>query len=159
MTKYRLLTIDELKELEKEFINYLILNGLTADDWEKIKNEAPDKAQNFIEQFSDLVFERIITKVEYLEQRTPKELKTFQCLKDKIVLVGMYAEADSEADFTNAEYIRTAAVNPPDSLKVYTTEKTYTQDREKEIFDLVQSGCLISDGRLFKALCLSLPGK
>ena len=32
MPKYRLLTQDELNELEQEFINYLVVNGITAED-------------------------------------------------------------------------------------------------------------------------------
>lgn len=48
MAKYRLLTHEELIELEKEFIDFLILNSIVASDWMKIKNEEPEKATRFI---------------------------------------------------------------------------------------------------------------
>ena len=51
--KYRELTTLELKELEKEFIDYLIVNGITADDWVKIKEEQQEKAEDIITLFSD----------------------------------------------------------------------------------------------------------
>jgi hypothetical protein len=31
-------------------------------------------------------------------------------------------------------------------------EKKYKENREKEIFGMVEQGCLISDGKLFKAI-------
>ena len=43
MPKYRLLTQDELNELEHEFINYLVLNGITAEDWEDIKKSKQER--------------------------------------------------------------------------------------------------------------------
>ena len=38
-------------------------------------------------------------------------------------------------------------------LQIYTAEKVYNGDREKELFQMMESGCLISkDGYLFKTL-------
>ena len=38
-------------------------------------------------------------------------------------------------------------------LKIYTAEKAYNGNREKELFQMMESGCLISkDGHLFKTL-------
>ena len=54
MPKYRLLTLEELQELEKEFVEYLVLNGITADDWEKIKKENPSSARHIIELLNTL---------------------------------------------------------------------------------------------------------
>jgi hypothetical protein len=156
MPKYRYLSLEELQELEKEFVEYLVLNGITADDWEKLKAEDPEKADKVIELFSDVVFESILRKVEYLEYRTPHEVRTFQCLPDRLVVVGMKAENDPEIDFTDSGFIQSAMENPPSSLRVYTTEKHYEKPRELALFEMTEAGCIISDGRLFKTLCLSL---
>lgn len=56
MAKYRLLTHEELIELEKEFIDFLILNSIVASDWMKIKNEEPEKATRFIHLFLVTLF-------------------------------------------------------------------------------------------------------
>lgn len=157
MPKYRLLTREELIELEKDFVQYLVVNGITADDWEKLKVEDNEAAQNIVDLFSDVVFETIFRKVQYLELRTEKELISYQCLNEKLVIVGMKAPADSEADFTKPDYIQQAVHNPPEGLKVFTTEKNYTEQREIHLFHLTESGAVISDGKLFKALCLALP--
>ena len=34
--KYRRLTNEELAELEKEFVRFLVSNTVTSEDWEKI---------------------------------------------------------------------------------------------------------------------------
>ncbi len=157
MPKYRLLTLDELTELEKEFVEYLVLNGITADDWVKIKENDKEDAERLIELFSDVVFEGILRKVNYLEYRAENFVHAFQCLQDKLVLVAMESE-DEEAsiNFLDSAFIQDATVNPPDKLIVRTTSKPYSKARELELFDMIQAGCTISDGGLFKALCLKL---
>ena len=157
MPKYRSLTTEELKGLEKEFIDFLVLNGITGEDWVKLKEQHLAKAEKIIDQFSDVVFEGIFRKVKYLEYRGKKILKTFQCLPDKLVMVVMEADEASDANFTDPAFIQKATTQPPKDLRVYIAEKKYTKSREEELFDLTESGCEVSDGKLFKALCLALP--
>ncbi|HHH49470.1 MAG TPA: hypothetical protein ENK52_00660 [Saprospiraceae bacterium] len=83
-------------------------------------------------------------------------IHTFQCLEEKIILVGMQADENSSADFLDQSYIQTALANPPDDIRVYTTEKKYNKERSRELFDMISNGCVISDGKLFKTLCLVL---
>lgn len=153
MVKYRLLTIEELEALEKEFINYLVINGITADEWVKIKEQSPEKATTTIELFSDVVFEGIMRKTQFLQRRTKQELQTFHCLADKIILMGMKS-ADKSADFTQEDYIREAVSNPPKNIEVYTVEKSYNKARELEVFEMTMQGCQITDGSVFKTIAL-----
>jgi len=157
MPKYRSLTTEELQGLEKEFVNYLVVNGIPGDDWVKMKEQNLAKAEKIIDLFSDVVFEGILRKVKFLEFRGKTILKCFQCLEKKMVLVVMEAEKNSQADFTDPIFIAKASTSPPEDLHIYTTDKVYSDNREKEIFELIESGCTISDGKLFKALCLALP--
>ena len=146
--KYRKLSQNELKEFEKEFINFLVVNSITADEWVEIKANQKDKAEGIIDKFSDVIFESILRKANYLEFVSPKSIKCFQCLADEIVLVGVDAPKESNLDFTkqiNSNF---------DNLEVYTSTKKYKKQRELEIFDLIKAGAQISDGELFKKLCL-----
>ena len=68
MAKYRLLTAEELELFEKEFIDYLVVNGITADDWEKIKSEDQFKAEQIMALFSDVVFEKIMRQTQFLNK-------------------------------------------------------------------------------------------
>ena len=157
MPIYRLLSREELLELEKEFVEYLVLNGIAADDWEKMKINDHEGAERIIELFSDVVFEGILRKVQYLEYRAEDFVHTFQCLDDKLVLVAMECEGgEDEVNFMDSEFIQQAAVRPPENLIVNTNSKPYSKTRELELFDMISAGCTISDGSLFKTLCLIL---
>ncbi len=153
--KYRLLTLPELEELEKEFVDYLVVNGITVDDWVKMKAEEVEKADQIIELFSDVVFEGVMRKVKFLDVVTPKSIKTFQCLSDQMVLVGLDTSEHSSIDFTT-QPLAAVQEHAAEQLSVYTSEKTYSKDRELELFYMTQHGATISDGTYFKALCLLL---
>jgi hypothetical protein len=55
--KYKRLTTEELKHLEKEFVNFLASAQITGSDWEKMKANEIEKAEELLDVFSDLVFE------------------------------------------------------------------------------------------------------
>ncbi len=156
MPKYRLLNKTELQELEKEFVEYLVLNGITAEDWEKAKSEDISRAEKVIDLFSDVVFETILRKINYLEYRDKNSLQVFQCLPEKLVVVSMESSESEKVDFTDPAFIQSASINPPRSLKVFTTDRVYKRDREAELFEMLQTGCVIADDKLFKTLCLAL---
>ncbi len=156
MPTYRLLTLQELKELEKEFIDFLVLNGIPAHDWQRIQKEDKTTVDEMIELFSDVVFESIMRKTQFLESRGTHHLHTFQCLSDHIVLVAMEAEPSEETDFTNPDFVSSAMLTPPNGVKIFTTSKAYSKRREIELFEMLEKGCVIADDRLFKTLCLAL---
>jgi hypothetical protein len=158
MPRYRLLTSEELQELEKEFIEFLILNGITAEDWLEIKKNNTPKANKFIELFSDVVMEGILRKIKFLEIRAEKFLHVYQCLQEQLVLVAMECN-DEIANFLNPDFLQSAMLTPPENIHVYTSTKKYSEDRERELFHLIQSGAFITNDRLFKVLCLQLPIK
>lgn len=153
--KYRALTPAELNELEKEFVDYLIVNGITADAWVRIKEEEQEKAEDIVTLFSDVILEGVLRKIRFLEHRTKNDIKVFQCLDKKMVLVGMTSTND-DVDFTDPDFFETAGMNPPEGVKVYTAEKVYTKERELELFGMIQDGCSISNGQSFKAISLAL---
>ncbi len=154
--KYRRLTNEELAELETEFVRFLVSNTVTGDDWEKIKQDNPEKAEGLIEIFSDIVFDKTISKIEYLELKTPKDLKIFHCKKEEIELVGLKIDGESNLDFTNEslppEEMMAKLQMSNAKLQTYSAKKKYKGDREEEIFQMMQWGSLISDGKLFNAL-------
>lgn len=152
MAKYRTLTTEELNTFEKEFIDFLVVNGITADDWVKIKSESIEKAEKIIDQFSDVIMEGTLRKIQYLEYISPKSIKCFQCLSKEIVLVAVDADEDSEVDFTSQKWS-----DDLNNLKIYSSKKDYGDiGREHEIFNMIQRGASVSNGALFKKLCLAL---
>lgn len=153
--KYRRLTTEELKDLEKPFTKYLATNGIPADDWVKIKANDTAKQEELIEYFSDLIFEQSLEKIEYLEFRSAREIQVFNCQTDKIVLMALQMEGNSPIDFRkenpskeNLDKIHEAGA----SLNVYSAEKKYAKERKQELFEMMEKGCLISNKSMFDAL-------
>ena len=75
--KYKRLSIEELKALEKEFISFLASAQITGQDWEKMKVEEASKAEELIDVFSDLVYEKVMNKIQYLEYRDQRSINIF----------------------------------------------------------------------------------
>lgn len=153
--KFRRLTTAELAEVEKEFINFLVSNTITGEDWIKIKAESPDRAEGLIELFSDIVFEKVLEKVEYLEYKSQSDIKTFYCGKEKIKLMGIMVEGTTDLDFRkemSPEQMMALLQNSTAQLKLYEAEKTYKKERAVELFEMMEGGCLIAKGDLYKTL-------
>ena len=154
--KYRRLSLEELKELENDFTKFLAANHVTADDWVKLKEKNSEKVEQLIEIYSDIVFDKTLNGVTYLEFKTPYDIKTFHCQEEKMVLMGIAVSQDAGIDFTqnlSPEEMLTALKASGKDIKIYTAEKGYNGNREKELFQTMESGCLISkDGHLYKTL-------
>ena len=143
---FRKLTDDELEELKDEFIQYLVANGVDADLWEQYKKDETEKAELFVQQFSNVVLQKSLEKVEYLEHRTPSDLKLFYCGKEGIDLIALKS---SVVDLTNM-----AEFNPEDfkNIEIFKASKPYTKNREVELFELTEKGCQITSHMLYDLL-------
>jgi len=154
--KYRRLSNAELQELEKDFVKFLAATHVTADDWVKLKENDLAKVEELIGIYSDIVFDKTLENLEYLEFKTPNDIKTFHCQAEKMVLMGIAVAPNSGVDFTkelSSTEIMEKLKQSGQNLQIYTAEKTYNGNREKELFQMMESGCLISkDGYLFKTL-------
>lgn len=144
--KYRRLSEEELELLKNEFIQYLVANGIDAQMWEKFKNEDPDKADIFVELFSDIVLEKSLEKIQYLEHRTPTDLKLFYCSEDKIDLIALKS---SKVDLTNLTNFTSEDIS---NIELYKATKEYSKKREVEIFELTQKGCEVTNHVLYRLL-------
>lgn len=151
MVQFRRLHKSELEQLEKEFIDFLIINGIEAADWENLKKESPEKAEAIIDQFSDVVFTSIFRKNEFLDFIDHKVIKCFHFQDNQVVLVGL------KTDHPEVNFLESSLSDlQKGQFEVYTSSKEYGKPREEEMFELVENGARLSDGQLFKKLCLAL---
>lgn len=154
--KYRKLTLDELEELESEFTTFLATHGIPAEDWEKMKAEAPERCEKLIEIFSDIVFDKIMRRVDYLEHREERIIRIFKFEDEKVIMNGLRLEGESAIDFRknqNAEQLMQLFRLSPGRLKIFTAEKKYTKERPLEIFSLISSGAqILKEDRLFQVI-------
>lgn len=146
MTKYRLLFKEELEELEPEFIQYLSANGIDADKWESIKSSDKEEMDAHIASFSDIVLQKALEKIVYLEYRTEKDLKVFHFDKSEAFYIGLKSESvDLEKlDLTNKEQLK--------QIDLFKSTKKYAKSRELELFELLNDGCSVSEGALYYQL-------
>ncbi len=156
MARFKRLSRDELEVLEAQFIQYLAAQGITADDWTRIQSQDPTAVDKHIDAFSDLVYGSVLSDAKFLEHRDMHSVSCFQLLADKAVVVRLEVQTDSTGiDLRDSETLDKLASGSLESrTHVYTTDKPWTStQREDEIFNLMQNGCVITDGHLFKVLC------
>lgn len=147
--KYRILTDEELNELEEEFKYFLITNNVYTEEWEKLNELKDKKVQELVEMFSDIVLDKALKNIKYLEHTTPQDLKSFKCEEDKMTLIGI-ASKNQQLDFT-----KDSLADYKEELDIFKTSKPYHKNRELEVFDLLQSGCTLIDEERFKKLELA----
>ena len=151
--RFRTLTLDELKELHEEFIQFLSSNTITGKDWKKIKKEDYPKAENLIDIFSDIVLEKSLSNIKFLEKREPNNLLLFKFNEKQIDLIGLSVDSNSKVDFTKTEDISALAEGDLKvRLNTFKTSKPYTENREDEMFKLLIDGCLVTDETLYNVL-------
>ena len=144
--KYRRLTKEELEELEQEFIKYLAVNTVTADDWKKIQKEDIERGEDLIDTFSDMVMEKALKNIKFLEHRSDTNLMLFRCEEAEMVLTGINLTKDIGVDFNDqksVEILLSTGSVEDGVLTHFTSTKQYTKSRELEIFELTNTGCLV----------------
>jgi hypothetical protein len=150
--KYKRLSTEELQELEKEFIHFLSSAQITAQDWEKMKKNETEKANELIDVFSDVVYDKVLSKIKFLEYRDEKTLNIFNCEEEKIILIGLRVKEHSSIKLNDPNVFHQWDESNTNAVNVIKTEKAYSKEREIEIFELLQTGCLVTDDHLFKLL-------
>ncbi|WP_179334528.1 DUF6495 family protein [Winogradskyella costae] len=147
--KYSRLTKEQFEELREEFINFLATQSITGDEWEAIKKNKPETAEQELDVFSDLVWLGVLTKVKYLEHISPNQIHLFECNEKSMRLIALRIE-NEYVDFTTKEgfnWLRDNLLS--DSVEFFNAKKDYSDDKHLDIFKMIQSGASITKGELF----------
>jgi len=144
--KYRILSDNELKELEGEFKHFLITNNVYTEEWEELNKKKDKKVLELVEMFSDIVLEKALKNIKYLEHVTPLDIKSFKCDEEQMILIGI-ASKNKNIDFT-----KDILSDFADDLDIFRTTKPFHKDRELEVFELLNSGCSIINEERFNKL-------
>ncbi|MDR5590093.1 DUF6495 family protein [Christiangramia sediminicola] len=147
--KYARLTKEQFEEMHQEFINFLATQSITADEWQQIKKDKPETAEAELDIFSDLVWEGVLNKVEFLEHFSPNQIFLFHITTATIELIAIKIENEA-IDITTREgyqWLQTNLMN--DAVNIYTSTKAISEDRNKDIFALIKQGANITQGELY----------
>ena len=148
--KYTRLTREQFEELHQEFINFLATQSITGEEWLTIKEKQPKVAEQELDVFSDLVWEGVLQKAQYLENISPQHMYLFKLAEDDMKLIGVKI-TNISVDLTTREgfsWLRENLMN--DAVEVFNAEKAYSEDKQLNKFELIQQGSLITKGDLFK---------
>ncbi|MBW2962532.1 DUF6495 family protein [Mesonia aestuariivivens] len=148
--KYTRLTKEQLEELHQEFINFLATQSITAEEWQDIKKNKPSVAEDELDVFSDLVWEGVLNQAKFLEHFSKQQLFLFKIGEVKMTLVGVKVENETIDIRTKDGYrwLQDNLLN--EAVQIYTSTKVITDDRNKDIFALMQQGASITQGELFQ---------
>ena len=148
--KYSRLTKEQFKELHKEFINFLATQSITADEWADIKKSKPEIAEQELDVFSDLVWEGVLGKVQYLEHISPQQMHLFHLKNDLMQLIAIKLKNET-VDLTTSEGFAWFRENLlSDDVELLTANKSYSEDKPLDKFKLIQQGSVITKGDLFR---------
>ena len=147
--KYSRLTKEQFEELHQEFINFLATQSITADEWEDIKRNKPGVAEEELDIFSDLVWEGVLNQAEYLEHFSPNQIYLFKISEVSLHLIAVKVENEA-VDITTRQGYNWLQQNLMDErVTLYTSSKAVSDERNKDIFALIQQGAVITKGELF----------
>lgn len=147
--KYARLTKEQFEELHKEFINFLATQSITAQEWAELKSTKPEVVEQELDIFSDLVWEGVLNNVKFLEHISPQQLMLFRISQTHIDLIAIKIE-NPGVDITNEYGYKWLQQNiHDDSVVLFTSTKALKDDRNKDVFVLIQQGASITKGELF----------
>lgn len=148
--KYERLTKEQFEELHQEFINFLAAQSITGQEWEDIKTNKPEVAEEELDIFSDLIWEGVLKKVEYLEHFSAQLMFLFHFLESDIQLIKISVTREAIDITTNEGYKWLQNNLLTDDVEIYQATKALSDDRNKDIFALIKQGANITKGELFQ---------
>ena len=148
--KYKRLSKEQLEELHPEFINFLATQSITAEEWTALKADKPEVAEQEIDVFSDLIWEGVLSKVEYLENISERHMHLFH-LTDKEMKLFSVKVMNPEIDLRTQEGFGWFKRNfQSDFVEYLTASKAYTDDKNLDKFQLIEQGAAITKGELYQ---------
>jgi len=153
--KYRYLTYQEFTVVEDDFSNYLYDCGLSPFEWSLLQDQYSDQAWSMLGEYSDLIFDRLVKNVKYLEFRSEKTLRAIECHQDHMVCIGVEIPNGSPLNLTDIDSMQFFD-QPSDQMayRCYESTQSYQSDRDHEIFEMIESGGYVVDAAVFNQLKL-----
>ena len=147
--KFTRLSKEQFEELHQEFINFLATQSITAEEWKDIKTNKPEVAEQELDVFSDLVWEGVLIKAEYLENISPQHIYLFYLGESEIELIGIKLNT-KDVDLTTSQGFGWLWENlMSDDVEIFNAKKAYSNEKQLDKFALIQQGSVITKGELF----------
>ena len=150
--KYQRLTKEQFESLHKEFAKFLASQQINASEWTILKKEKPELAEEELNIFSDMVWDDVLKKVQYLEHFSKHYINLFKC-EEKVISRIVVRVDKADFDFFNDTDFKWFIDNTTNkAIQFFKGSKKYQEARNTEIFDLIQKGGQITSGALYEQL-------
>ena len=136
--RFRRLSSDELFSLETEFKQFLVVHELYDEEWRLLAKNEPQKAEHFIELFSDLVLGRVYNQVSFLVHFSNTMVSFFDMRNNP--LKAYHIKCSEDHSLQNEDDIQQVLRDHFDQLQFYTGEKQLVKEKADEVFDLISKG-------------------
>ncbi|WP_333600682.1 DUF6495 family protein [Flavobacterium sp.] len=147
--KYKRLTKEQFEALHQEFSNFLATQSIDKAEWDSIKADKPEVAEQELDVFSDLIWEGVLTSAQYLEHFSKNHIFLFHC-QEKLIQSIVLKAVESEVNFMEKEGLQWLSDNLfTDTVEIHLGKKEYEAERNAAIFDLIKQGAILSDGQLY----------
>ncbi|UTN02426.1 DUF6495 family protein [Flavobacterium bizetiae] len=147
--KYARLTKEQFDELHAEFANFLATQTIDKAEWDSIKINKPEVAEQELDVFSDLIWEGVLSRAEYLEHFSRNHIFLFKCFEKDVQSIVLKSLVP-ETDFLTKDGLQWLSDNMfTENIEMKVGKKVFTEDRNVSIFELIQQGAFLSDGQLF----------
>jgi hypothetical protein len=150
--KYARLTKEQFEELHPEFINFLATQSIDKSEWDKIKTEQPQIAEQELDVFSDLIWEGVLSRAEYLEHFSKSHVFLFRCGESHVHSI-VLKSLNPQIDLMTRDGLQWLSDNMfTDSIEMKIGKKDFDEERNISIFGLIQQGAFLSDGQLYSQI-------
>lgn len=147
--KYRQLTKEQFESLHEDFARFLATQSIDVIEWGQIKKEKPKVAEEEMNVFSDVVWDDVLTKTNYIEHFSKTSVNLFKCDEKEIHRIAIKINWD--INLLEQKGFEWLMKNPMDnSVEIFKGSKPYNSERNIEIFDLMEKGSSISKGEIFQ---------
>lgn len=157
--KYRQLSKEQFEALHEEFARFLASQQVDKKEWDEIKKNKPEVAQEELNLFSDVVWDDALTKTKYLEHFSKRNINLFKCNEQEILRLVVTVNKENFDFFNERDYSWFIDNTNDDSIEFMKGVKKYSKERNMELFELVEKGSVISDGKLYEGLLQLIESK
>ena len=145
--RFRRLTNEELFALEIEFKQFLVISEQYDEEWRKLVESSPEKAEDFIVLFSDLVLEKVYSQVTYLVHFSDSIVSFFDVRNNP--LKAYHIKRSAHLPLQDEQQLQQVLVEHFDQLSFFIGEKSLINEKADEVFDLIRKGSEACDEAYF----------
>ncbi len=150
--KYTRLSKEQFQSLHPEFSQFLAAQSIDKHQWKAIKSDQPELTNELLDVFSDMVWDRSLEQITYLESRSDHHLFLFKCEVDRIDLILIRLSKDCPS-LMREDYRAWLGNNLSDPrVSIYQSNRIFEDTIKMEKFKLMEQGAYVSDGKSYEDL-------